>query len=55
MPLVTLIYLSGDSRTVTAAEAVAICTDPAQARKVLDAVTADVELQNKLRQKMDKY
>lgn len=55
MPVVTLIYLTGDTRTVTAAEAVAICKDPAQARGILDAVTADAELQSYLRREMDKF
>lgn len=55
MPVVTLVYLDGSARTVTAETAVQICTDPAQARKVLDALTDDVKLQGQLRQSMDKY
>lgn len=52
---VTLVYLDRRARTVTAAEALEICKDPAQARKVLDALTDDAKLQNQLRQYMDEY
>lgn len=55
MTVVTLIFLDGSTRTVTAETAVQICTDPAQAWKVLDALTADAELQSRLRQYMDEY
>lgn len=53
--MVTLVYLNHRIRTVTAAEALKICADPAQARKVLDALTDDAKLQNQLRQYMDEY
>lgn len=54
MPVV-IVFLEGSTRTVTAAEAITICTDPARAGQVLDVLTDDTELQSRLRQEMDKY
>lgn len=55
MPVVTLVFLDGGTMTVMEAEALKMCSDPIQARDVLDALTDDTKLQDRLRQEMDKY
>ncbi len=53
--MVTLVFTDRTQQTVTEAEAKKLCSTPATAGHILDALTEDRELQRLLRQMMDHY
>ncbi len=53
--MVVLVLLDRTQQTVTEAEAKKLCSTPATAGHILDALTEDGKLQRLLRQMMDCY
>ncbi len=52
---VILVYTDRTRQTVTADQARKLCSNPATAGRIIDALTDDSKLQSKLRQMMDSF